>query len=58
MTLLTLESHEMVSTLQGLYNTGALIVAITPRELVRDNSRSTDYRVKSFNVFYVTAGSR
>lgn len=55
MRLAVLESHAMLSFLQGLHNTGATIVAVTPRELRRDNNltRGTDYTVVSFNVFYI-----
>jgi hypothetical protein len=59
MKLAVIESAEMLAFLQGLYNSGALIIAVTPRGLNREpKTRSTDYAVVSFNVYYVAAGSR
>jgi len=59
MRLAVIESAEMLAFLQGLYNSGALIVAVTPRGLNREpKSRSTDYAVVSFNVYYVGRESR
>lgn len=57
MRLAVLESHEMLSFLQGLHVSGALIVSVTPRELRREG-RSTDYLVISFNVFYIHPSAR
>lgn len=59
MKLSVLASYEMLTFLQGLYNSGALIVAVTPRDLNREpKTRTGDYTVISFNVFYVPAESR